>query len=118
MDPKAKDAKKGAKEKEVKQETKQDDDKNKVQEAIPGINHQYTYVLVKRSISPENAICGFKVVLAPESNPNSPQLKPLIESGWRVIECPVQQYTGVRESTKLSVYICFKCTQESLKDEE
>jgi hypothetical protein len=45
--------------------------------------------LVKRSISPENAICGFKLVLAQESNPNSPELKPLIDAGWRVIECPV-----------------------------
>ena len=45
--------------------------------------------MVKRSISPENAICGFKLVLAQESNPNSSELKPLIDAGWRVIECPV-----------------------------
>ena len=74
--------------------------------------------MVKRSISPENAICGFKVFLAPEDNQYSPQLKNLIENGWHVIESPVQQYTGVKETTKQSVYICFKCTKESLKEEE
>ena len=53
--------------------------------------------MIKRSISPENAICGFKIILAPEGNPNSSEIKPLIDDGWRIIESPVQQYTGVRE---------------------
>ncbi len=87
-------------------------------EAIPGIKHYYTYIFIKRSISPANAICGFKLLLAPENDPNSPELKPLIQSGWKCIECPVQQYTGVKETQKKAVYICFKNTQEELKDEE
>lgn len=44
---------------------------------------------MKRSITPTDAICGFKVLLAPEGDLNSPELKPLIEAGWRIIECPV-----------------------------
>ena len=79
-DPKlaAKDSKKGAKAPDPK-EQKQEDQNTKFQEAIPGLNHKYLYMFVKRSFSPENAICGFKLVLAPESNKNSAEIKPLID---------------------------------------
>ena len=30
----------------------------------------------------------------------------------------MEQYAGVRETNKKTVYLCFKCTQDSLKDEE
>jgi hypothetical protein len=56
---------------------------------IPGIKHQDTYILVKRSFNPENAICDLKLVLAPEGDPNSPELKPLIAEKYRMIELPV-----------------------------
>lgn len=97
--------------KKAKSDKKEEEKTEKVinfQEAIPGIKHQYTYILVKRSFSPENAICDLKLVLAPEGDPNCAELKSLINEKYRIIECPVQQYTGVRETFKKAVYLCFK----------
>ena len=47
--------------------------------------------MIKRSITPKDAICGFKLLLAPEDDVNlvSPELKPLSEAGLKIIECPV-----------------------------
>ena len=69
-------------------------------------------------MSPENAICDFQLVLAPEDDHNSAEIKPFIERGYNVQQCPVQQYTGVRETYKKTIYFCFKCTKERLNNEE
>lgn len=108
---------KGKKKVEKKEEEKKVEEKL-YQEAIPGLKHQYTYILVKRSFSPENAICDFKLILSNEESPYSEELNQMINQDYRIIECPVEQYTGMRETYKKAVFLCFKSTLESLKDEE
>ena len=41
-----------------------------------------------------------------------------LKNNWRCIEIPVNQYTGVRETNKTIPYLCFKHSEDRLKDEE
>ena len=78
------------------------------------VNHTYIYLLIKRSYSPENAIYGVDVVMANEEE-GPVEMK---AQGWRTIKIPINQYTGVRETTKMVPYLCLKHSRSSLRDEE
>lgn len=78
------------------------------------VTHNYMFFLIKRSHSPENAIYAIDVVMADEDE-GPTELK---NQGWRTIKIPVDQYTGVRETTKMTPYLCLKHSTNGLRDEE
>ena len=78
------------------------------------VTHNYIYFILKRSYLPDKAIYGIDVVMANEDK--GPTLK--MNEGWRAIAIPINQYTGVRETTKQIPFLLVKHSHESLKDEE
>jgi len=78
------------------------------------VTHNYIYFLIKRSDSPENAIYAIDVVMANEEE-GPIEMK---AEGWRTIKIPIDQYTGVRETTKMVPYLCLKHSRNALRDEE
>lgn len=76
--------------------------------------HNYIYFLIKRSHNPENAIYAIDVVMANEEE-GPVEMK---AQGWRTIKIPIDQYTGVRETTKMVPYLCLKHSRNSLRNEE
>ena len=72
------------------------------------------HFLVKRSYSPENAIYAIEVVMADEDE-GPIEMK---AQGWRTIKISIDQYTGVRETTKMVPFLCLRHSRNGLRDEE
>ncbi|CAD8200548.1 unnamed protein product [Paramecium pentaurelia] len=77
------------------------------------INHNYIYLVYKKSMTPDNAIYEIDVVMADEEQ--GPVEK--MNQGYRAIAIPIKQYTGVREKYKTVPYLLLKHTMNELSDE-
>lgn len=78
------------------------------------VTHNYIYFIVKRSPNPDKAIYAIDVVMADEDRGPVD----MISNGWRAIAIPLNQYTGVRETTRQIPYLCLRHSLESLRDDE
>lgn len=77
------------------------------------VKHQFTYLIMKRTPNPKNAIFDIQIVIGDEHR------GPLnyMEQGWKCIAIPIEQYTGVRATFHTIPYLCFRQSQTALKDE-
>lgn len=78
------------------------------------VKHQFTYLVMKKSPSPKQAIYEIEVVIADE------QRGPLdyMERGWKCIAIPIEQYSGVRATYHTVPYLCFRQSSTALMDEK
>jgi len=84
-----------------------------MQSELEQIKHQYTYLNLKRSAKPENAIYAVDVVIADsEVGPTN-----LIKQGWNCIYIPIEQYTGIHATYHTSPWLCFKRSKNLLREE-
>lgn len=97
-----------------KEALKENKDPLATDDELDKINHEYLYILLKRSIDPEGAIYNLEVALENEEGVEK------VDSTQNLhkVCIPIRQYVGVRESTKKVPYLCFKTSKDSLKDDE
>ena len=75
------------------------------------IDHQFTYMLIKRTANPANAIFNIRVEVADE------HLGPNLPPSWKCIAIPINQYTGIRATYHTVPYLCFEQSQTMLSQE-
>lgn len=112
-DPKAKPADKKPAEKNKKDLGPVETEENPIatEAELKKINHEYVFILIKRSVNPEKAIYDLNVIMEDEEfNPK--------EQTLNYVFVPIKQYTGVRETTHKVPYICYRHSKDCLKDEE
>jgi len=77
------------------------------------VEHQFTYMVMKKTSSPKEAIYNLEVVIANEHTGPTDYVK----KGWKCIDIPIQQYTGIRATYHTVPYICFQQSADKLKNE-
>jgi len=83
------------------------------QSELDQIQHYYTYLNLKRSSKPANAIYAVDVVIADaETGPTH-----LIKQGWESIVIPIEQYTGILATYHTAPFLIFKRSNNLLRDE-
>jgi hypothetical protein len=77
------------------------------------VEHQFTYMILKRSSNPQNAIFNVEIVIADE------ETGPVdyIRKGWKCIAIPINQYTGIRATYHTVPYLCYQQSKTNLTDE-
>lgn len=104
----------GNKEAIQKEALKENKDPLATEDELEKINHEYLYILLKRSIDPEGAIYNLEVALENEEGVEKADNSQNVHK----VCIPITQYLGVRESTKKVPFLCFKTSKDSLKDDE
>jgi hypothetical protein len=77
------------------------------------VNHQFTYLVMKKSPSPKQAIFDIQIVIGDEHKEPA-QFK---DAGWTCVAIPIEQYTGVKATFNTVPYLCFKRSTTALMDE-
>ena len=78
------------------------------------VEHQFTYMVIKRTSSPKEAIFNLQVVIGNEyTGPEEYNNK----NGWKRIDIPIEQYTGIRATYHTVPYICFQQSDNRLTNE-
>jgi hypothetical protein len=77
------------------------------------VNHQFTYLVMKKSPSPKQAIFDIQIVIGDEHKEPA-EYK---EGGWTCIAIPIEQYTGVKATFSTVPYLCFRKSTTALMDE-
>ena len=75
------------------------------------VEHQFTYMVIKRTANPKNAIFNIQVVVADE------HLGPNLPKSWKCIAVPINQYTGIRATYHTVPYLCFQQSEGGLSEE-
>jgi hypothetical protein len=77
------------------------------------VEHQFTYMILKRSSNPQNAIFNVEIVIADEETGPVDYLR----KGWKCIAIPINQYTGIRATYHTVPYLCYQQSKTDLTDE-
>lgn len=77
------------------------------------MDHEFSFMMVKRSWQKFGAITDVKVVQGGEEDSEGEHIQ-LQKTGYTVRPIPIKQYTGVQETQRLVSYLCFR--QENRED--
>lgn len=84
-----------------------------LQSELDQIDHNYTYLIMKRSSKPDKAVYDVDVVIADEETGPVNYKK----NGWKCVNIPINQYTGIRATYHTAPWLCFKQSKSQLRDE-
>lgn len=77
------------------------------------VEHQFTYLIIKRSADPERAVYNIRVEIADEHRGPKDYMK----NGWKSVAIPIQQYTGIKATYHTVPYLCFQQSETGLTDD-